>query len=349
VNPTALAQFFETHRQRGEPLVLVTVYETQGSTYSKSGAQMLIAGDGRFQGMLSGGCLEGDLVLRAAAVIDTGEPQRVTYDLAQDDELWGLGVGCDGLMRVFLQALGEANAYQPFADIAGALQKTRPARLALVIDTDNEDAKPGSVALETDSGVRAHGMDANVAERVFQQCGAADSGLRNVDLDGKNAAILFSIVSPPPRLLILGAGMDAEPVVRMADELGWRCTVADHRDAYIERGDFAGAENVVCLPADDLAREIELSQFDAAIIMSHHLASDRSYLQQLAATDIVYVGLLGPTSRRARLLADLGSAGEGLGDRLHGPAGLDIGGRGPAVIALSIIAEVQGVLASRTG
>jgi len=92
-----------------------------------------------------------------------------------------------------------------------------------------------------------------------------------------------------------------------------------------------------------------LSRFDAAIVMSHHLASDRSYLRQLAATDIAYVGLLGPASRRSRLLADLGDDAADLKERLHGPAGLDIGGRGPAAIALSIIAEVQGVLAGETG
>jgi xanthine/CO dehydrogenase XdhC/CoxF family maturation factor len=349
VNPAALALFFETHRQRGEPLVLVTVYETQGSTYSKSGAQMLIAGDGRFQGMLSGGCLEGDLVLRAAAVIDTGEPQRVTYDLAQDDELWGLGVGCDGLMRVFLQVLDEANAYQPFTDIAETLQGTEAARLALVIDAENGVAIPGAAALDGGHGVRAHGMAVALAKHLFQQHGARDSGVVRTGLDGEMAVILFTVVSPPPRLLILGAGMDAEPVVRMAGELGWRCTVTDHRDAYVQRGDFAGAESVVCLPADDLAEKLELAHFDAAVVMSHHLVSDRSYLRQLAATDISYVGLLGPASRRVRLLADLGAGGDRLGERLHGPAGLDIGGRGPAAIALSIIAEVQRALAGRTG
>ena len=138
--------------------------------------------------------------------------------------------------------------------------------------------------------------------------------------------------------------MDAEPLVRFASEMGWRSTVSDHRNAYVERGDFKGAEELLCLPADDLARELDLSRFDAAIVMSHHLASDRSYLRQLAATDIAYVGLLGPANRRERLVADLGDDGKRLQERLHGPAGLDIGGRGPAAIALSIIAEVQGVL-----
>jgi xanthine dehydrogenase accessory factor len=80
--------------------------------------------------------------------------------------------------------------------------------------------------------------------------------------------------------------------------------------------------------------------------MSHHLVSDRTYLEQLAATDMAYIGLLGPRQRRARLLSDLGETGRQLASRLHGPAGLDIGGRGPAPIALSIVAEMQKVLSN---
>lgn len=347
MNSTALLRFFDARRQRGEAMVLATVYETRGSTYSKPGARMLIAGDGRFQGMLSGGCLEGDLVLRAAAVIDSGIPQVVTYDLAQDDELWGLGVGCDGLMRVFLQPLNEVNAYQPFADIAGMMQGSMQGWLAVVIDSDAGTVRPGATALSLQSDVRAFGMSVSAAERLFLQRAAGHSSLVSADLDGTAASVLFTLVKPPPRLLILGAGMDAEPVVRLAAEMGWRCTVVDHRDATVQRGDFAGAEEVLCRPANLLAGCLDLSRFDAAIVMSHHLASDRSYLRQLAATDITYIGLLGPASRRSRLLADLGDDAADLRDRLHGPAGLDIGGRGPAAIALSIIAEVQGELAGR--
>lgn len=348
MNSAALLRFFDARRQRGEPMVLVTVYETRGSTYSKSGDQMLIAGDGNFQGMLSGGCLEGDLVLRAATVIDSGVPQIVTYDLAQDDELWGLGVGCDGLMRVILQPLREENAFQPFADIAQTIQEGRRAWLAVVIDSDAGEARPGAAALKVQNEARAFGMGPVTAERLFRQQAAGQSGLVSADLDGTTATLLFTRVKPPPRLLVLGAGMDAEPVIRLAAEMGWRCTVVDHRDATIERGDFAGAELVCCQPADLLADELDLTRFDAAVVMSHHLATDRSYLRQLAATDVAYIGLLGPANRRARLLADLGDDGKDLGERLHGPAGLDIGGRGPAAIALSIIAEVQGVLAGET-
>ena len=103
---TDLVNFFAQRVADGRPLVLASVYETAGSTYSKIGARMLIGGDAIFQGMLSGGCLEGDLAERAARVIENDRPEQVTYDLGlNDEELWGLGVGCDGLMRIFLQPL----------------------------------------------------------------------------------------------------------------------------------------------------------------------------------------------------------------------------------------------------
>ena len=90
-----------------------------------------------------------------------------------------------------------------------------------------------------------------------------------------------------------------------------------------------------------MAEEVDLNRFDAAIVMSHHLVSDRSYLGVLAATDIPFVGLLGPPRRRERLLDDLGDSAAGLGNRLRSPVGTKIGGRGPAAIALEIVAELQ--------
>ncbi len=337
-----LLEFFGERRRAGEPVVLVTVYETHGSTYSKAGAQMLLDGEGRFHGMLSGGCLEGDLALRAAEVVASGSPQVLTYDLAQDDELWGLGVGCDGLMRVMLQPLTVDSNYEPFNSIAEVYEGSVPRRYALVIEADGADVEAGTSVVESEDGLRAFGVDAAIAEALLGR--ADDVGFTTCPVSDKSVRVLRSTLQPARRVLVLGAGMDAEPVVRMAAELGWRCTVFDHRDTYIERGSFDQAESVICAAADNLETAARLSRFDAAIVMSHHLASDRAYLRQLAATDIGYIGLLGPANRRDRLLADLGEEARGLDGRIHGPAGLDIGGRGAAAIALSIVAEIQSFL-----
>ncbi len=117
-----LLQSFHAWREAGEPLVLATVYETAGSTYSKAGHRILLAANGDYRGLVSGGCLEGDLAERARAVVQSGQAVAVTYDLRDSaDELWGLGVGCNGLLRVFLQPLLRTNDYQPFGAIAERL------------------------------------------------------------------------------------------------------------------------------------------------------------------------------------------------------------------------------------
>jgi len=343
---TGLLSAFAEWSAEGRPLVLASVYETEGSTYSKAGAHMLITGDGRFHGMLSGGCLEGDLAERARAVIESGTPQAVTYDLGQnDEELWGLGVGCDGLMRIFLQPLTAAGYYEPFSTMANALAGDTVQAAAIVIRSDAAGLSPGMSIVTVDGDVGYSSVDGTVIAALGTAVGetllGARSQARNVELPGGTAIVLFAALVPPPAILVLGAGLDAGPVVRFAVELGWRVTVQDHRPAYIGAGRFDGARDVHCVPVAELCRAVDLDGFAAAIVMSHHLDSDREYLRQLAKTNMSYIGLLGPADRRRRLMVELGETAEQLEGRVHGPAGIDIGGRGPASIALSIIAEMH--------
>lgn len=341
---------FRAWREEGRPLVLATVYETAGSTYSKAGTQMLITGDGDFQGMLSGGCLEGDLAERAARVSAGGVPETVSYELGgADDELFGLGVGCDGTMRIFLQPM-RSPGYRPFAAVADCVQGESPAVLATVIEGAGA-LSTGLSALYGQTGLlQSTGADADcaplaaVAERTLL---GDETRLERIDAGDGRALVLFARVLPPPRLLVLGAGLDAVPVVDLAARLGWRVTVRDHRPAYLAKGDFARADAAVCAPAETLAADESLDDYSAAVVMSHHLATDRQYLRALSESSISYVGLLGPRRRRRQLLSDLGEAGARLAPRVHGPAGLDIGAEGAESIALSIVAEIQAELAGK--
>ncbi|MBT8095329.1 MAG: XdhC family protein [Gammaproteobacteria bacterium] len=286
--------FFDERRAGNKPLVLVTVVDTGGSSYSKAGHLVLIGDDSDAAGIVSGGCLEGDLADRATRVLAEGVAAFVDYDLRDDDEVFGLGVGCDGTMRLLLQPLTAANHYEPLASIVAALQ----------------------------DGAR---IDAPFA---------TGNGQETIDIR----------IHRPPNLLILGAGPDISPLLGMVEALGWSASVSDHRQHYVDRLGPGVAE---CRPAAAVASQIDLGRFDAAIVMSHHLASDRSYLGALAETDIPFVGLLGPPRRRERLLDELGDAAKGLGDRLRSPVGKKIGGRGPAAIALEIVAELQAFFSAR--
>jgi xanthine dehydrogenase accessory factor len=275
---------------------LITVLNTQGSTYSKAGSQMLVNKNGDFHGMLSGGCLEGDLAERSRSIIESGVADVVTYDLRADDDVFGLGVGCEGVLRILIQPMSRSANYEPFSDLISTL----------------EDAPFADVSL-------------------------ADAG------DAGSTRILA-----PLRLLILGAGQDAQPLVMFTVALGWKVAVSDHRPASVARLESSPAASVACVPIMEIASHFDLSDFDAVIIMSHNLEADRAYLKTVAGSPIEFVGLLGPPHRRDRLLGEIGDDAEMLGDRLHAPVGDQIGGRGPAAIALEIAAELQSKFSAET-
>lgn len=344
-----IIETFDAWRRGGEPMVLATVYETLGSTYSKAGHRILIAANGDYQGLVSGGCLEGDLAERARAVLAGSEPRAVTYDMRDEaDELWGLGVGCNGLIRVFLQPLAAESGYQPFLAISRQLLDDRPAVVATAVDSSRDDLRPGATLIWSAQSTQAWGLDPRAAAELVPGCEHAHAtGRAHYSPSPQGVSVLYAPLAPVPRLLVLGAGLDAVPVVAMAADLGWRVTVADHRPAYLQKGGFSGAERVLRIDPGRLADSFVLDEYDAIVVMSHHLATDRGYLEQLADVDVRYIGVLGPPARRARLVDELGPAGERLARRLKGPVGLDIGADSPESIALSVLAELHATLRGR--
>jgi xanthine/CO dehydrogenase XdhC/CoxF family maturation factor len=347
-SPKSLFAFFRARAAACEPLALATVVATEGSTYRKAGAQMLIAADGSSMGLLSGGCLEADLRERARRVLETGAAEIVTYDArTSDDPVWGLGLGCEGAMHILLQRLEAAGAYQPFAFVAHHSARHQRGATALVVKSRDRRYPPGTAWHSEMNDTSAP------AAQLIEHCRrcAAAGGFDTVSVGAADEAItaFVAALDLPARLLLLGAGPDAEPVVEIATLLGWQVTVVDHRAAYLEAGRFAEGTRLVELRPERLAAELPLGEFDAAVVMSHHLESDAGYLRALAAAPIPYVGLLGPAARRRRLVAELGSAAGQLGDRLFGPVGLDIGARTPEAIAVAIVAEIQAFLAGRPG
>jgi xanthine/CO dehydrogenase XdhC/CoxF family maturation factor len=342
----SILQSFEAWRAAGTPLVLATVYETQGSTYSKAGHRILLAANGDYRGLVSGGCLEGDLAERARVVVAEDRPLAVTYDLRDAaDELWGLAVGCNGLLRIFLQPLLPTRGYEPFATMAECLRGTVEASVATVIESADATLPLGTTVVTRAGRDIVFGAASGAATAIAARARAVAAAPALLAEAG--VSVLYSPLRPIPQLLVLGGGLDAVPLVGMAAELGWFVTVADHRPAYVARAGFERAERVVLVDADAVATQLRLEDFAAVVVMSHHLPTDRKYLRQLAAVRTRYVGVLGPRARRERLLVDLGTAAGDLPSRLKGPVGLDIGADSPESIALSILAELQSVLSCR--
>lgn len=340
-----LVAMYERARVDGAPLVLATVVATRGSTYRKAGAQMLIGSGGRYEGILSGGCLEGDLAAHAASVLETGTPKMVRYDNGGDDDLlWGLGAGCEGGMDVWLVRLDPVADWEPFATLARCFEQREHARYAFVLDSEAPVLPVGTTlwlagGSAPPAGLPEH-LTAWLATQAADDTGPATTGI--VEFGGPRVRLFVASAAVPRELLVIGGGPDALPLVEFGATLGWRVTVADHRPAYADPARFPRARRVLLTTPVELAQHVDLARFDAAVIMSHHIATDLAALAALAATPIPYVGLLGPASRRQRLLEDLGTATAAkFGARLRAPVGLELGGRDPASIALAIAAEIQ--------
>lgn len=343
----SLDEFFAEHAREQAPLVLATIVNTIGSTYRKPGAQMLIAGDGRSAGLLSGGCLESDLFERARSVLNTGRAALVDYDSrGSDDPIWGLGLGCEGAMRILLTRLAAENDYQPYAFGARCRSTDRPGAYALVVESRAESYVLGK-SYTSDETMHLPREVRAALERLAASVAAGKVEHSTVDTD--DASFLVAQVAMPTRLLVLGAGPDALPLVEIAGLLDWHVSVLDHRAAYAIPQRFPRAKRVEVRPTAELDEVLRLDRFDAAVVMSHHLPSDARYLRALAQSDVPYVGLLGPALRRKRLMHELGPDASALEGRLHGPIGLDIGANTPESIALSIVAEIQAVQAGRAG
>ncbi len=338
---TLTRNFVELQTQ-GDAFVLATVVETAGSTYSKTGSQMLITAAAQLRGLLSGGCLEVDLLEHARTVLSSGTAHLASYDMrGEDDLLFGIGSGCEGAMQVLLQRVGPADDWQPMTQVARCVRERRAETIGLIVD-----------------GVAAGRCwwtgDGNApwpepAELTTARAVASRPQMAECQLGGALTRILIMPLTLPPQLLLCGAGADAVPLANFALSLGIAVTVCDHRPALATAARFPHCE-VRCIASGQLADAVNLAQLDAAVVMSHHLPADLEYLRALAGCrGIAYVGLLGPAARRERLLADLGPLAADLRERLRAPVGLDIGARTPEAIALATVAEIHAWLAGRGG
>jgi xanthine/CO dehydrogenase XdhC/CoxF family maturation factor len=334
---TSLEAILERRDALVTPAVLATIVSTAGSTYRKAGARMLIESDGRITGLLSGGCFEHDLREHAGRVLESGAGRAIEYDTRGDDDwLFGLGAGCEGAMRILLEPLEPGSRLA--ASLQAAVESSRAGQvLALATVHAGSAAALGTRVWPMDTGQEIPGPLAEACERAVGQ-GRSCAFVWHESTALTEAWI--DVFTPPPRILICGAGADVEPLMSALRALRFDVIIVDHRPAYAESARFPGAL-VMQGAAEALAQTVDLRGVLAAVVMSHHVVSDAAYLKVLASSDIEYVGILGPKARREKLLADLGALSAKLAPRVRGPVGLRIGAVTPEGIALAIAAELH--------
>ena len=340
----------------GQRMALATIVAVRGSTYRRPGARLLVPEEGAPIGNISGGCLEGDVADMARLVMEEGRARLAGWDLtADDDAVWGLGLGCNGAIEVFIEPADRA--VEAARALRTALEEERPISLVTVIEsTEPEAIAPGArLIVMPDGAVEGSLGRSDVdAEAIAAARELLTTGRSEIRTLAEGIRAFVEILDPPLRLVICGAGHDAVPLVRAASLLGWNVTVVDDRPAFLNRERFPEAHGFA--PVDDPSEVAEAVTVDArtfVVVMTHNFLRDKAYLRGLLTTDARYVAMLGPAARTQRLLMELEEEGTPITEerrsRIHGPAGLDLGAEGPEEIAQAIIGEIVAVRRGRDG
>ncbi len=414
--------------ERGNaPAALVTLVRVEGSSYRREGARLLVEPDGRLTGVLSGGCLERDIVALAAEAIAADAPRTQVYDLTADEEaIWGSGTGCAGRVTLLIEPLATPRRQAEIQLLETLLEQRSELRVATLYDTDSDSdrgefaAHAGDRIILSIEGVadgaarRGRGTAVDEPTRLpptsriappaaeggsqgtagstpqaraparlpDRPAGAAPPGLsfygsffsttplppmlrqlealaggeaRASDLavEGGAAALLVESLQPPIHLLLIGAERDVPALARLGVELGWAVTVADPRPGDAARARFPPEVIYAGVAPRALPSSgIELSGRTALLLATHRYLDDLAFLAEIGDAPVGWLGLLGPVRRRERILADLARLDPGLAARVRAriscPAGLDLGGRAPEEVALSVVAEIQAAFRGRS-
>ncbi len=342
----------------GTVLALATVMKVRGAAYRRPGARMLITPSGASAGIISGGCLDGDVREHARAVMSTRTARLLTYDSTSRSEIiFGLGLGCSGVVQVLVEpvVVGEPEGLLAFFE--NCLARKAPGRIVTAFMPGDRSALRARMLRWPGGTVTATPLrHAPVLSQAAHSVGTRRTALREVEFaEGEGRAlVLVETIAPPVPLYLFGAGDDAIPIAAAAKALGWRVTVIDARPAFPTLARFPMADAVRCVKPETMGEGSVIFPPESMImILTHQFEQDRALLRVLLPCNVRYVGVLGPRDRTVRLLAELSQAGVKFDDaaiaRLHGPAGHDLGAETPEEIAVSIIAEMIAVISGRSG
>jgi len=346
---------------------LVTITRTTGSTYRREGAKMLCRKDGSVVGSVSGGCLEGDIAEVSFEVVEKNQPQILTYDTSSENEkVWGLGLGCNGTVEVLIEPLQwwrEPAGRDQFEEILERVKKGRRCAVATVL---SEGGKPlpslRRVIVEpggnTVGSLGVPGLESAVSQRacsILKEQTIRPSRRVTVEREGASFEVFIDALVPPMRLLVVGGGHDAIPLVKLAHEVGMMVTLIDSRPKFATHERFPQADEIICAQPEEMLRKVPIEGETAIILMNHNYQKDRVVMSQILTTpaEFAYIGALGPRVRTEQMLDELKKEGLKLQPEklaaIRTPVGLDIGSDTPEEIALAVLAELYMVKNRRSG
>lgn len=353
---TDVLSAIESLSARGETFALATIVAVRGSTYRRPSARLIVPEEGPLVGNLSGGCLENEVAQVARAVIQDGRARLVSFDLTADDEaVWGWGLGCNGAIDLFVEPAEKA------AEVASALrmavEQERPISMVTVLASAVPSVEQGNRMLvcpdgSTDRSLGDTVLDAEARKLALELLAREENEVRTLPGSSGEASAFVEVLEPPPRLLICGAGHDVGPVVEAAALLGWAPIVIDDRREFLNPDRFPHAAAFVYVERpEDVADAAPIDERTFAVVMTHNYLRDRDYLRSLLRSPARYIAMLGPGARTERLLTELREEGVSVTDedleRIHAPAGLDLGAEGPEEIAAAIAGEILAVKRGR--
>jgi len=302
--------------REGVGAALATVVQTWGSAPRRVGAQLVIGGGGRIEGSVSGGCVEGAVIVEALEAIESGEHRMLEFGVS-DEDAFAVGLACGGTIQVLVEPVGTALPEGLLAELVEARASRIP--VAYEIDLVN--------------GTRRLLHDSYPDRMRLDRSGFEDDEL------------FIAVHNPPLRLIVVGAVHIAQALVPMARIAGYDPTIIDPREAFATSDRFPGETILLDWP-DEAVEALGLDARTALVLLTHDPKLDDPALHAALRANVFYIGALGSGRTHAKRVTRLEGAGF-TGDeiaRIHGPIGLDIGAAGPAEIAVSILGEMTAVL-----
>jgi xanthine dehydrogenase accessory factor len=329
---------YDRFAKAGKPFGRAVVTSVWGSAPRPEGSSMLAALDGTIAGSVSGGCVESATALEIAEAIERGTPKLVTFGVT-DERAWEVGLACGGTIKVFVEP-----------DIGPSLLEAARGPGGEVLATIVAGPGVGASVRVLETGqimgsLPVKASDVELRDAALSALRRQTSTSRELETDSGPATFFLEVFPRQPRLVIFGGVQIAVALVPLAKALGYRTIVADGRESFIGRDRFPQADELILAWPEEAFERIGLDSASYVCVLSHDPKFDEPALQIALRSPAAYVGAIGSRktqqARRDRL-REAGLTDEQI-KRLHGPIGLDLGGRQPAETALAILAEMTAV------